>query len=74
MKKVIVTQPFLGIWHMQVCAESQASDEEILDVCNTENPSGTSLGWCKVIRQDEGNLNPVQCADYADRTHFIIAC
>lgn len=43
MNKVVVTRPFMGICGMQVCAHKDATDEEILAVCNGENPSGTSV-------------------------------
>ena len=76
MSRVIVTRSIIGICHMQVCAEADTTDEEILKVCNKENPSGTSLGWCRVIRDDKEkpNCNPVQCADDKERMHFMIAC
>lgn len=71
-EKIIVTKPFVGICHMQVCAESDATDEEILKVCNSQNPSGTSNGWTEVIREGEGG--PVECADVKGRTHFLVSC
>ena len=72
MERVIVTKPCVGICHMQVCAESDASDEEILSVCNSQNESGTMNGWGEVIREGKGA--PVQCADHPDRTHFLVCC
>ena len=72
---VVITRSFLGICHMQVCATWHVTDEEILRVCNSKNPSGTSLGWCRVIRsQDEGKLAPVPCADDSSRLHILVAC
>lgn len=75
-KRVIVTKFFNGIASMQVCAVADATDEEILSVCNAENPSGTSLGWCEVVRQDldHPNRNPVACADDASRVHLLVYC
>jgi len=81
MNKIIVTKIFLGICHMQVCAEADATDEEILEVCNKENPAGTINGWTSVIRnigdtfegKNEKAL-PVQCEDRPDRKHFLVAC
>lgn len=69
MDRVIVTRAMVGIAHMQVCAVEDATDEEILRVCNRENPSGTSLGWCEVYRQ-----NPVVCLTYPERRHFLVGC
>lgn len=81
MNKVIVTAPVLGVCMMQVCAEKDATDEEILGVCNGENPSGTRHGWTSVIREvEEGCMFrtekalPVKCSDYPDRRHFLVLC
>jgi len=79
MERVIVTKSFCGICHMQVCAVADATDEEILEVCNVQNPSGTSGGWQEVIRTvTEDNrlerLLPVTCKDHQDRKHFLIVC
>lgn len=78
MKRVEITQPVVGIYAMQVCAVGDATDEEILEVCNRDNRSGTSLGWVRVIRDREGdnkpNNGPVACADHPNRTHFLIEC
>jgi len=76
--RVIVTRQFMGICHMQVCAVNDATDAEILEVCNRENVSGTTLGWCRVVRGETGeheNQNPVACNSYKDsRTHYLVAC
>lgn len=66
---------------MQVCAERDATDEEILAVCNRENPSGTTNGWAEVVRETvEGSrfktpdALPVQCAQSPERIHFVVLC
>ena len=81
MNRIETTRPIVGICYMQVCAESDATDEEILAHCNRDNPSGTSNGWGHVIREQpvgfwgEGaNLAPTPCADDPKRTHFLVAC
>ena len=80
MNRVVITKALHGICHMQVCAEHDASDEEILNVCNLQNPSGTTNGWGKVIRhaQDEhwltGSVVPVLCANDPTRLHILVAC
>jgi len=71
-KRVIVTNPFHGICHMQVCAAKDATDDEILRVYNTENPSGTTLDWCTVVHDGDGA--PAVCANDADRLHILVAC
>lgn len=73
--RVMVTRPVVGIWHMQVCAVADATDEEILTVCNRENPSGTSLGWTTVERSPEGEPTaPVACANDPTRHHLLVSC
>lgn len=77
--RVEVTRTMVGLCHMQVCAVVGATDEEILAVCNRENPSGTSLGWSRVIRANEEWLGevgggPIQCEKHADRQHYLVAC
>ena len=81
MDRVIVTKPIVGICGMQVCAVKDATDEEILDVCNRCNPAGTSNGWAEVIRtEDEESMFrtkaslPVKCAQEPDRMHFLVLC
>lgn len=78
-KRVVVTRIAVGIVHMQVCACKDATDEEILAVCNLENKAGTSNGWAKVCRNTEpeefwGPTMPTQCADDPNRIHFLVAC
>lgn len=80
MNRVVVSRPIVGFAHMQVCAVADATDEEILLVCNSENPSGTSMGWSSVLRGPatefwEGESKaPVACADDAGRLHLIVGC
>lgn len=81
MEKVIVTRPMVGIAGMQVCAAKHATDEEILEVCNRENPAGTMNGWGDVVRgrRDPSCVipdhhEPVQCADFPDRIHLLVLC
>lgn len=75
MDRVVITRPIHGIAAMQVCAASDATDEEILAVCNKENPSGTTNGWCEVVRATrEYAEGPVTCADDNTRTHFLVVC
>ena len=78
--RVLITKSFLGLCSMQVCAEKDATDEEILEVCNRENPSGTQNGWCDVRREvlDDSVRTaatlPVPCDKYPERLHFLVLC
>jgi hypothetical protein len=75
--RVLVTRAIVGVAHMQVCAANDATDEEILAVCNQENPSGTSRGWSSVCRADDefwGKLAPVTCSDDPKRLHYMVSC
>lgn len=81
MARVVVSNSFCGLIGMQVCAVKDATDEEILEVCNRENPSGTTNGWNLVIREleKEGSFIterhlPIQCKDHPDRVHFLVMC
>lgn len=82
MERVVITRPIFGICHMQVCAAADATNEEILAVCNQKNPSGTENGWSRVIRENEtsmflpsgANLGPVDCSEVSGRKHFLVVC
>ncbi len=76
MERVLIIKGFHGICSMIVCAVKEATDKEILKVCNSQNPSGTTNGWMDVVRDDkeEPMRNPVQCEDYPERLHFIVDC
>lgn len=75
MKSVEITRGFVGISSMQVCVDSDATDEEILEVCNGENLCGTSNGWCDVVRAARDGINgPVQCEKHPDRNHLLVLC
>ena len=76
MNRVIITKPMIGIYAMQVCAKEEVTDEEILLVCNKENPSGTNSEWSRVFRKidkDHGrSCLPARCNHYSDRMHFLV--
>lgn len=78
--KIEVTKCMVGICHMQVCAHKDATDDEILEVCNRENPAGTSNGWSGVHREADPEDSfwklpgAVQCADDPDRLHILVSC
>lgn len=76
MERVIITRPVVGICAMQVCCVKDATDKEILRKCNSENPSGTTNGWCEVIRENDkdGWSAPVQCDEHKDRLHILVLC
>ena len=80
MNRVVVTRSFFNVFTMQVCAVKDATDEEILEVCNRENPAGTSNGWSQVIRTPTGGLGqednkrPARCADDPSRIHYLVLC
>lgn len=82
MNRVEVSNPFVGITCMQVCCHKKATKKEILAVANSENPCGTSKGWCKVISTKKDckdlavkeNCLPVQCEDHKNRVHKLVIC
>jgi hypothetical protein len=75
LPRVLVTRAFLNLTAMQVCVVADATDEEILEVCNRENASGTEFGWVEVIRgQEKQNYAPVSCETHEGRTHYLVTC
>ena len=75
MNRVEVSKRIHGLDGMQVCAVPGATDEEILWVCNIQNPSGVTP-WSSVCRDDKEHpqCNPVPCDKYANRVHFLVYC
>lgn len=76
MNRVEISRYVMGLCFMQVCAEPDATDEEILEKCNSENPSGTSNGWSFVCREDWDIdiQRPCRCDQYENRLHFMVGC
>ena len=77
MKRVEITNTFASIFHMQVCVEEDCTDEEILAVCNRENPPGTLNGWDRwtLVERDESLVTgPVRCESYPNRLHLLVVC
>lgn len=57
MERVLVIRPFVGPLY----------DDEILKVCNTQNPSGTKGGWSYVVQ-----FGKAVCQEYPDRIHALV--
>lgn len=86
-QRVCVTLPYAGLRAMQVCVVKDATDKEILEGCNKENPQLVSGGWHTVVRTQEQVDNeglkstapdesalPGQCVECPDRQHMIVLC
>ncbi len=85
-RRVIVTRTMLNpgryglmaICFMQVCAVADATDEEILLTCNTENNNGTlSHPWSAVHREcdrERGIDGAGPCEEIPGRLHFLVSC
>ncbi len=71
MDNVIITKCMVGLYSMQVCVAPKVTDEEILEVCNRNNPTGTSNGWSHVEKETPP---PVSCLDHDNRTHYLVDC
>ena len=76
LDRVIVTRHIIDACHMQVCAVKNATDKEMLEVANAENPAGTTGGWSTVLRDNKNTLKtaPVECNNDPERIHFILQC
>lgn len=79
-KRVRVTKPLVGVAYMQVCAVKDATNEEILEVCNRENARATRMVWIHVVRENEPkehfwtteHMRPVSCSNDPERVHFLV--
>jgi len=67
---------------MQVCVVADASDSEILEVCNRENPQMVTGGWHTIVR-DKAHARqigvdecaaPGDCVECPGRKHKIAIC
>ncbi len=67
MKKNIMTMQ--NIFQAQVCSEGTWDEAEAW--LREASPAGTSNNWCKA---QEVQYKPVQCSDFADRTHYMFEC
>lgn len=74
MNRVEIINPFAGLAAMIVCAESDATDKEILSVCNRDNYAGTKNGWIRVLREGDEYERPVPCNEFPNRLHFVVLC
>lgn len=81
-QRVCVTMPYAGFRAMQVCVVEDASDEEILAVCNRENRQLVTSGWHTVVKSKEHAKEcgvdeaaaPGKCVECKGRWHKIALC
>lgn len=64
-----------GVLDIQVCVPSNWSNDEIKKFADSENPSGTQLGW--QIRQEgseylNGDPERVNCSDREGFVHVML--
>lgn len=78
---VVVTRPWVGLLHMQVCAHKDVAHDVIESEANRQNPAGTTGGWFLVVEGSEhfdpekdAKALPVACADDSDRLHYMLVC
>ena len=77
MNPITITRNMMGPCHMQVCCIPEATDEEILTLCNKQNIAGTVNGWTQVCHESTDswpNVAPVPCEMYPGRTHYMVSC
>ena len=58
-----------SILNIQVC--SKLSEEETLAWLRINSPAGTSANWGLQRKDADDYLEPVQCAEDPNRTHYI---
>lgn len=83
-KRAMVTGAYAGLFACQVCVVPDATDEEILAVCNRDDPRTEGFSWTKVIRTKEdvkaeglrsldgSSVIPGQCVECPPRLHMIV--
>lgn len=74
---MVTTNILMSDWLMQVCAVEDASDAEILEVCNRERPLKSHRGgrsqWMTVYRTPQNDFhNPIVCEEHPGRLHFLV--
>lgn len=81
-ERVFTSQDYAGFRAMQVCVVADATDKEILDHCNADNPQQVTGGWHSVVNSLEDckrlgindNGVPGPCANVPGRIHKIVIC
>lgn len=81
-ERVFISLEYAGFRAMQVCVVADATDEEILEKCNRDNPQRVSGGWHTVVRSAEHAVEcnvdsvaaPGQCQECPGRLHKIVLC
>jgi hypothetical protein len=85
MERIEITNPFVNIYTMQICAEEDVTVEEVVEYANTYNPTGTSGRWSPILTEEEvpkhwlgkftaDKFIPVECSQYAGRKHYLLVC
>jgi|CXWL01.1.fsa_nt_gi hypothetical protein len=73
MDRILVTRRQLGPIHMQVCIDPAAADDEILTVCNTQNPRPSGSTW-QSVRRNCGKIPMTKpCPAHPYRLHFLVS-
>ena len=81
-QRVLVTMPYAGFRAMQVCVMEGVPDDEILSICNAENPQLVSGGWHTIVRDAahaaelgvDTTAAPGKCVECPGRWHKIALC
>ena len=82
-ERVFLTGLYAGVWSNHVCVVPDATDEEILAVCNANEPSvyGKKYRWTRVIRTEEDakaigvswkDAKPGTCLECPPRIHMVV--
>jgi hypothetical protein len=68
LRRIEVVRPHLGEYWMEVCAEADCRDEELLAFANAEYGDG----WTHVWRESEKGFGPLPCIHDRRRMHFVL--
>jgi hypothetical protein len=80
--RVFIMRSFAGLRAMQVCVLPEVPDEEILQVCNRENPQLGTIRWHTVVKDVKHAMEcvvspeaaPGPCQSRVGRLHKIVLC
>jgi hypothetical protein len=83
-QRVMLTGMYAGLFACQVCVVPDATDEEILEACNREDPRTEGFSWVRVIRTqkdidelklrtpDRSSALPGTCVECPPRIHMVV--
>lgn len=73
MDRIMITRRQLGHLHMQVCIDPDVTNDDILDVCNRQNPRDPTSAWQSVRRYCGDTPMTKPCPAHPHRLHLLVS-